>query len=71
MPQKLPRIFDPYFTTRESGKGGGICCTSAHGIVHSSAVPTGRPTLLCTGFANRSMKGGQLFWEIADISKSR
>lgn len=30
----LPRIFDPYFTTREFGKGCGMGLAIVHGIVH-------------------------------------
>jgi hypothetical protein len=36
----LPRIFDPYFTTKEFGKGCGMGLTIVHGIVlgHGGAV---------------------------------
>ncbi|MBU0996343.1 MAG: PAS domain S-box protein [Proteobacteria bacterium] len=32
-PQIIPRIFDPYFTTKEIGKGTGMGLSVAHGIV--------------------------------------
>lgn len=32
-PEHLPRIFDPYFTTKEIGKGSGMGLAVVHGIV--------------------------------------
>lgn len=39
-PENLERIFDPYFTTREVGKGSGMGLAVVHGIVthHKGAV---------------------------------
>ena len=39
-PENLDRIFDPYFTTREVGKGSGMGLAVVHGIVkhHKGAV---------------------------------
>lgn len=39
-PSALPRIFDPYFTTKEVGKGSGLGLSVAHGIVkrHGGAI---------------------------------
>lgn len=39
-PANLERIFDPYFTTKESGKGTGLGLSLVHGIVknHNGAV---------------------------------
>lgn len=34
-PATLERIFDPYFTTKEIGKGTGLGLTTVHGIVRS------------------------------------
>lgn len=34
-PEVQPRIFDPYFTTKEVGKGTGMGLSTVHGIVHS------------------------------------
>ncbi len=34
-PETLERIFDPYFTTREVGKGSGMGLSVVHGIIHS------------------------------------
>jgi len=39
-PSNLERIFDPYFTTKESGKGTGLGLSVVHGIVksHNGAI---------------------------------
>jgi PAS domain S-box-containing protein len=39
-PEILDRIFDPYFTTRETGKGSGMGLAVVHGIVenHNGAI---------------------------------
>ena len=34
-PEVLDKIFDPYFTTKEVGKGTGMGLSMVHGIVHS------------------------------------
>jgi signal transduction histidine kinase len=34
-PSVLERIFDPYFTTKEQGKGTGLGLAVVHGIVKS------------------------------------
>ncbi len=34
-PENMPRIFDPYFTTREQGKGRGLGLSISYGIVRS------------------------------------
>ena len=34
-PETLPRIFDPYFTTKKVGKGSGMGLAVVHGIVES------------------------------------
>lgn len=35
-PEALPRVFEPYFTTKEAGKGTGLGLAMVHGIVRQS-----------------------------------
>ncbi|HEX8964488.1 MAG TPA: PAS domain S-box protein [Rhodocyclaceae bacterium] len=35
-PQHLPKIFDPFFSTKEVGRGSGLGLSVLHGIVHSA-----------------------------------
>lgn len=39
-PEVLPRVFDPYFTTKDVGKGSGMGLSVVHGVIknHSGAV---------------------------------
>jgi len=39
-PEIISRIYEPYFTTRDTGKGTGLCLSIIHGIVvrHSGAI---------------------------------
>jgi signal transduction histidine kinase len=39
-PENLPRVFDPFFSTKEAGKGVGLGLSVVHGIVeaHGGAI---------------------------------